>query len=647
MPLRYFVRPLGFFCIGTLLQPTATAQDLVMEDLLEMDISQLMQIDISISSRYEERQFTLPAASYIITREDIQRSGLQSLPELMRLVPGFQVGKIDANKWGINSRKTSSQFAGSMLVLMDGRTLYNPLFAGTRWGEQDYLLEDIERIEVIRGPGGASWGANAVDGIINIITRSAEQSQGVYLSAGGGIGETRSDINTRYGFAIDKSTHLRIYEKTRRLDRGEYLDDQDSNNNGYFPVGQASHDDGRLSQTGFRLDKKLASDQSHFTLQGDYYSGKLHDIRDTSFSVEENSIDVSGGNLLSRWSGRLSSNSNFNLQAYVDQSKRADSSFIDEYSIADIDFQHMINFDRHAFSWSINLRRTSDKTSNPSVFALLPSARTDRMISAFIQDRWEISKDKLWLTAGLKEENNDYTGNEYQPSLNLSWAASPRDTLWTSFSRVVRTPSRGDHNAVLDFGDGTFIPVSDPDMESKVVRVSEIGYRGVFAKHTLLEATAYYNKITDQNIDPNTAVAYRARGIEINTHHDISAQWKLEFWLAYQQLFEQLPDTLQTVEDRLIRSPTAHLRSYWNISPNWQFDTLLYYADNVKNSAGEIIHKNYNRLDLHIGWQARQSTRLDISLSNLLDDVHAESGENTRINTGVRRGIYTRLSVNF
>ena len=637
---------------GTLLnlsfssQALANTDSLDLEQLFDLDIQQLMDIEVTLSSRNQERQFSTPAASYVITREDIRRSGLRSIPELLRLVPGVHVGKIDANKWGINIRDNTNQFSGSMLVLMDGRTLYNPLFAGTRWEAQDYILEDIERIEVIRGPGGAAWGANAVNGIINIVTRTAHDTQGTLVFAGGGRGEVRTDLGFRHGLETGDKVHLRVYEKTRRTDRGEYLDNLVSNNDDDFPVGSDAFDDGRLNQTGFRLDWDIDK-QNAFTLQGDYYKGRLHDIRHLSFGVIPNEVNISGSNLLSRWNHRLNDNSSISLQAYLDSTERKDSSFEEEYTTADIDFQHDFTLASHAITWAVGARRTSDDTYNPSVFALSPASRTDRLYSAFVQDRWQAIENQLWLTLGLKEENNDFTGNEYQPSVKLAWTPDTKNTWWASFSKVVRTPSRGDHNAILDFGGGTTIAIGDPALESKQVKTSEIGYRSVISSHSLLDISLFYNHIDDKNVDPTAPREHHAKGIEINTHHEINNDWKIEFWIVSHQLYNEDPTTGIVAEDKQIADPSAHFRSYWNINSRWQLDMLLYYNDEEMHNSNTVTIESYTRVDFHIGWNPSTNLSVDMTLSNMLDDVHGEAREGTRINTGVNRGFYARLAYRF
>lgn len=637
---------IGLSTLLLISSPCLFAQTLDMDALFNMDIAELLNVDVSLSSRKEERQFTLAAASYVITQEDIQRSGHRSIPELLRLVPGFHVGKIDANKWGINSRSSTNQFTGSMLVMMDGRTLYNPLFAGTRWGEQDYFIEDIERIEVIRGPGGASWGANAVNGIVNIVTKSAKDTQGTYFYAGVGTGEVHADTGIRFGVKPSEDSYLRFYEKNRLTDNGEYLDNNESNNDGFFKVGDDAYDNGRLEQTGFRLDWDI-SPKNSLTIQGDTYSGKLRDIRTVSSTVAANDIEISGSNILTRWAHKVSSTSSFTLQSYLDLSQRSDDSFVDEYTIADIDFQHNIQLNNHAISWALGLRKTSDDTSNPATFTLNPSSRTDRLYSAFIQDKWEIISDELWLTMGLKEENNDYTGNEYQPSLKLAWAVNNHNTLWGSLSRVVRTPSRGDSDAILDFGAGGTVVIGDPELESKIVHVAELGHRGVISARTMVETALFYTRIRDHFLDPAALRDDHSYGIEINTHHEINDCWNIEFWVATHLLYSLDPATNETSQNKRIQNPTAHLRSYWDITPNWQFDTLIYFSGNETVSSGTEITKPLHRIDFHIGWKPKDGISLDITLSNMQDDTHDEARESTRINTGVNRGFYSKLSLAF
>jgi len=642
-------------------------EDTPFSTLLEMDISELMNIDVNLATRNQERLFTSPAAIYVITKEDIKRSGLRSIPELLRLVPGLHVGKIDANKWAINSRDVSSQFSASMLVMMDGRSLYTPLFNGTYWHIQDTLLEDIERIEIIRGSGGSAWGANAINGVINIITKSSTSTQGGYTHVGGGQGEMRSELAFRHGVKIDNNTSARFYAKTRHLDHGEYLNNTESNNNGFYPVGEEAFDDGQYAQTGFRIDSNTSADDL-LTFQVDYYQATSHDLRKNSLSTisDTNSIEASGVNLLSRWTHHFSEQSTITSQLYLDITDQQDDSFHDHQETIDLDMQHDYRWNNQLTSWGIAARRYSDNSGASNAtsavtprLSISPGDKTDRLYQLFVQNKSSLLDDKLTITVGSKFEDNDYSGNEYQPSARISWTPDETQTWWLAFSRSVITPTRGGQDLYLDFNDffascasvggtihpqlGCIIDVSTTD-DSTITKSTELGYRKSITKKHLIDLAVYYDKFSGFNSLQRT----HNYGIELNTRHELTDDWRLEFWLAQQKAF-LINNLNEEIERQSLQTPTMHIRSYWNIFDDWQLDILAYYVDEQHNTSGTtLITDAYTRIDMHIGWRIKSNMNLDIALTNINNEVHAEDREPlTRINTGIRRGIFAKLDYSF
>jgi len=635
-----------------------------------MDIHQLMNIPVSLASRTTDNLFSTPSASYVITREDIQRSGLRSIPELLRLVPGLQVGKIDANKWAITSRSLSGQFSGSMLVMMDQRILYNPLFSGTYWEVQDYVLADIERIEVIRGPGGASWGANASHGVVNIITRSANVTQGNYAHASLGKGETKSELSYRHGFS-NNSSNTRIYAKQRNSDQGKYLNDSISNNDNFFITGDDAHDDGTLKQLGFRSDISPSKNET-LTIQGDYSEGDLKDIRysDISNKVSENDIDTRNANIMARWSKQLNLGHSIQLNTYYDWADRSDDGFIDKREAFNIDFQHNFSINQHALSWGVEYRQSSDKTDTPtnnsSITARLsldPRNKTEDLEQLFIQDKFTLIDKKLQLVTGARYEHNDYTGNELQPNARLSYTPTDNTTYWLAASRSVRTPSRGDADLYLDFNDlisicgslgpdvindpvlGCIQPLNPEKLKADITKSYEFGYRNQFNQSSLLDIATFYNDI-HKNISTSSEATSRSYGAEIDFRYSLSRQLRLDIWYAKIKTFEDDSSGAEQIK-RGLRENSAHARLYWDINPKWQFDTLAYYASAIRRNNGSISSTSLNRLDAHIGWQLEKNLKLDLYLTNITDDVHGEERESTRINTGVPRGFLLSGSINF
>jgi len=656
---------LGVYLLLLSLEAKASSADYTMPELLDMDLSELMEIPVSLNGRQEQARFQTPAAVSIIHGVDIRRSGLRTIPELLRLVPGFHVGKIDANKWTISSRSVGSQFSGTMLVMLDGRTLYNPLFAGTYWEVQDTLLEDIDHIEVIRGPGGSLWGANAVTGIVNIVTKNARQTQGEQLILGAGSGDIRSEASYRHGVQVTEDSYARVYAKTRHQDNGEYIDGRYSTNDGYFNPGDEAYDQGRFSQAGFRWDMQRLAD--HFNVQGDYYQGYLQDIRYSSMAVAANDIHVYGANLSTSWQRRLSDHADFQLNAYFDISDRKDDSFEYHQHTLDLDFQHNFVWLEQQISWGLGTRQISDDTAMPissSPIAprlnLNPAVQTTNLYQFFIQDSVSLIPDTLKLYLGSRFEHNDFTGYEYQPSIRLGWTPDPHQTLWLAETRSVRIPSRGDLGLYLDYNDtspcpfsndptlGCVLLVNNPDAEADVVVTTELGYRVQINRQHSVDIALFYDDYQhDEVVDPNIInIKDNTRGIEINTWHQLTKSWHLELWYVQHQQFLKTPGGAK-VENSLIPLNSAHLRSYWSINQEWEWDVLVYFVDDTFSSSGTTVSPDYTRIDTRLGWKLNNNLSTDLVLRNLLDDVHVESYESTRINTGVPRSFEVKLDYRF
>lgn len=616
-------------------------------ELLALDIAELMDVPVSLVSRQEESQFSAPAAAYVITAEDIRRSGLRRIPELLRLVPGLHVSKLDANTWAISSRSQMTRFSDTMLVLMDGRTLYTPLFAGVYWDVQDTLIEDIERIEVIRGPGATLWGANAVTGVINIVTKRAQDTQGGLAYGGAGQGEMKAEGGLRYGTKLGERGHGRVYAKGYQTDSGEHLSVSESTNNGFFPVGAEADDDGRFAQTGFRYDQQDTGNGT-LTLQGDYYDGSFDNIRRKTFplSALPNTVDARGANLMARWSQNLSADSALSVQGYYDHTERVDDSFDDERNIADLEFQHSFSLPRQQIIWGGGYRRIHDDTAKTptGTFTLVPASRTDNLTNVFIQDRISLIDDRLFAIAGTKLEDNDYTGHEYEPNARLLWTPNVRQTLWLSGARAVRMPTRADFDATLDLG-FVQIPIGDPDTESFVVKAWELGYRQLLTNEAMIDIALFDNHYEDTfqpAVDPNPAGAItETHGAEVVARFRTAKNHRLEAWYVWQRGFE-FNASGEEVDSNAIPRHSAHLRSYWDATPAFSVDTLLYFVDDIPGVTRTI--PDYLRLDMRFAWRFRRGVETSLLFTNLLDSVHPETAsETTRVNTGVTRGAFLKL----
>ena len=465
-------------------------------DLLNMSLSQLSNVSVTSVSKKSEKASQAPAAIYVITQEDIHRSGATSIPEALRMVPGIQVAQAGSNQWAITSRGHNDQFANKLLVLMDGRTLYTPLFSGVYWDVQDTMLEDIERIEVIRGPGATLWGANAVNGVINIITKKAADSSGGIVNAGYGNHE-RGFVSGRYGGSLNEKTHYRGYAKFMRKDELEAVTGGDAN------------DAWRQGRGGFRVDYEH-SDRDDFTFQGDIYRGSS-DFPITTPSLAfpfaqsiSDQEDVSGANILTRWNRKLSENGNMSLQVYYDNASRSNAVLENSVHTFDVDFQHAFTpHQRHELVWGGGYRLVKDSIEDTIIVNFNPDNTNDNTFSAFVQDKVALSADELYLTLGSKFEHNDYTGFEYQPSAKLTWLLNDKQTLWTSVSRAVRTPNRGNSDAILSvltvptgnplLPAGFVSSVGNTELDSEELIAYEIGYKIQPKENLSIDISAFYN----------------------------------------------------------------------------------------------------------------------------------------------------------
>src|SRR6267378_752343 len=396
-----------------------------LDALKRLTLDQLMNIEVVSVAGRPERLSETASAIQVITQDDIRASGATSLPEALRLASNLQVAQLDSRQWAISARGFNSTTANKLLVLIDGRTVYTPLFSGVFWDEQEVSLTDIDRIEVISGPGATLWGANAVNGVINVITKDAKDTPGVALSGGGGT-ELRGFGTARYGGQVGSAARYRIYATRFARDPSA------------LPSGQDAVDDWHLGQGGFRADWD-ASTITHVTLQGDLYDGRIG-------QPSAGDITVSGGNVMAKWSRTISETSGLTAQLYYDRTNRdIPGTFGEDLDTYDVDLQHQTRLGaRHDLVWGLGYRLINDRITNTPALAFLPAHVARQWFTGFVQDEIALVPDRLHLALGTKIEHNDYTGFEIQPSGRVNWTLSPAATLWAAVSRAVRTPSRVD-----------------------------------------------------------------------------------------------------------------------------------------------------------------------------------------------------------
>jgi iron complex outermembrane receptor protein len=609
--------------------------------LADYSLEQLMNVSVEVSSasRKPQKLEDTAAAIHVITRQDIRRSGMTSLPELLRMVPGMQVAHIDGGSWAISSRGFNAKNSDNLLVMLDGRVLQTPTFTGVNWDMQDVVLEDVERIEVIRGPGGALWGANAVTGIINVITRSASATQGGMLS--GGAGNYEHQGTARFGGKLGETGHFRIYAKDAAQDNSK-------------PASNvAAHDRHDLRSAGFRTDWDVSGGNS-LTVQGDTYTGSS-DHTGTIVALTPPystptgyTIGLDGGNLLARWKSALSVTDEWALQFYYDTYQRRYFNLGEQRDTYDLDFQHHLLWNgRHDIVWGAGYRQTRDQMDNTFAVSYTPASRTDSVISAFFQDEIAL-KDNLHLIAGTKFEHNDYTGSEHQPSLRLRWNIDGRQTAWAAVSRAVHTPSRTDADgqvvaAVIKPGVTTFVTrlQNNPAIQPEHVLSYEAGYRSQLTEQVQMDVAAFYsehnNLMTIERGANFVEGAYTViplvfhnmasattRGLEWSGNWRPTDKWQFKAawsWLKM-DIRRDVGSNDTSIGTEVGRSPQNQFQFHALHSPadNVDLGTSLYYVDSLPS----LNVPSYARLDARIGWRIGRGLELSLTGRNLLDPSHPE-----------------------
>jgi iron complex outermembrane receptor protein len=608
-----FLRALFAFGLAASGCQPAVAAD---RDLAELSLEELGAVIVTSVSGRAERLSDAPASIYVISSEDIRRSGVRNLPEALRLAPNLQVARTSASSYAISSRGFNNAIGNKLLVLIDGRTVYTPLFSGVFWDQQDVMLEDVERIEVISGPGATLYGANAVNGVINVITRPASAAQGGLVAAG--IGNRDHSVAVRYGGTLGDDAHYRVYVRNLGLDHTERVN------------GSAVPDAWRRNQAGFRLDWAQA-DRS-LTVQGDAYTGKGEE------RPVAGALEVGGANLLGRWKQKFSSGADIQVQTYFDRSEREDRvGFQGDVNVFDIEFRNGIPIGAHKVLWGAGYRQARDNippTLPPLAIVFVPQNRTLTWENVFVQDEIRLTPT-LAFTAGLKLESNDYTGWEKLPSARLAWKPTDRQLVWGAVSRAVRAPARLDRDFRLVFTPINFAFINGgPYFESEVAKVYEIGYRGQPTSDLTYSLTAFrhdYEKLRSGMPAP-AVIENRISGFENGvegwfTYQAMSA-WRLSggFSTLRQHLGVERGSTDPTGPIALGNDPDYQwtLRSSFDLPENQELDVMARRVGALPLQALGVTVPAYTAVDVRWGWRIRPSLEVSLTLQNLFDSTHPE-----------------------
>lgn len=660
-------------CVLCLLSITATVcAQKPGTDLTTKSIEDLMDIEVTSVAKKEEKLFQTPAAVYVITQEDIRRSGMTSLPDLLRLAPGLDVARIDGSKWAVSARGFNGRFANKLLVLIDGRSVYSPETSGVYWEVQDMLLEDIERIEIIRGPGGTLWGANAVNGVINIITKHTRDTQGGLVTAGSGS-EERGLGSIRYGGKIGEKSYYRIYAKY--FNRASMVDAE----------GSDVRDGQNSARGGGRADLRL-NDRDSLIIEGDIYHSNIREIP-TAITLSapfapfiNRPGEFAGGNILGRWTRAFSDRSDMALQIYYDRFRRDIYDLPERINTFDMDFQHHFAFgNRHDLVWGIGHRVVSDGTDSTSVSGVQynPKAMTVQLFSAFAQDELTLVKDRLRLMLGAKFERNHFSGFELQPGFRLSWTPSQHQTIWGSISRAVRTAARNDTGirvnlAAFPTPDATPAVLAlfgNPNFKSEEALAYEAGYRAQPSKKLSLDIATFYNSYdhlqTRERGTPffeadaqfsrivipltfDNLMRGKTYGAETSVNLSIVKSWELTGSYSFLQMrlhpYAESHDSRAKAIEGNSPQHQFQVRSHLRLPSNFELDSSLYFVSRLAN----LDIPSYARLDVRLGWLIGEGIELSTGGQNLLDSRRIEfTGETGVKSSYIKRSAFGKLTWKF
>ena len=608
-------------CTLACVLPAAAATQLPStRQLSELSLEQLAAFEITSVSRRAEPLAEAPATVFVLTAEDIRRSGARSLPDVLRLAPNLQVAQAHANGYAVRARGVQNNSANKLLVLIDGRSVYTPLFAGVFWDVQEVMLEDIERIEVVSGPGGTLWGVNAVNGVINVITRDAERTQGTLVA--GDVGETHSGAAARHGGAVGDG-HVRVFAK--------YVDREPTRTAADVEVQDGAY----LTLAGFRGDWKRASDE--LRVSGNAYRGLIGQPRPGSISIGGvelalQPIPVEGANLTASWARRLTNGSEVLLQAYYDRTSRTvRPTFAEDLDIFDLHFQHSLDASApRSFVWGAGYRRAHDRIENGTVFAFLPARLDQSWASVFGQADAELS-EKVRATVGVRLERNDYTGTEVLPNLRLAWTPAEGSLLWAVAARAVRAPSRLDRDAFVP-ATPPFILAGGPNARAEVATSLELGYRGR-AGTLAWSATVFraeYDHLHTQEIAPSgtfltfdSLMEATTTGVEAWATWSATPRWRLSAgYAALRETFRLKPGSNDAAAAAAAGRDPAHswvLRSAFDLSDTLELDLVVRASAALANPSVP----SYRTADLRLGWRPLPNLELALVARNL-GGGHAE-----------------------
>lgn len=628
-----------------------------------------MNVEVTSVAKKEQKISRTGSAVFAITEEDIRRSGATNVPDVLRMVPGVQVAQLDANIWVICVRGFSDRFADKVLVLIDGRTVYTPTSSGVYWDQQDVPLEDVERIEVIRGPGGTVWGANAVNGVISITTKNARQTKGGLVSSASGSEESSSGV-AQWGGAAGQTGAYRLFGKYDGI--------------GSLPLadGTPGGDGWHLWHTGFRSDLDVSAKDS-LTVQGDFLRTSEGEILNVVLANQlpqqptfGSRTSVYAGNILERWNRKISEDSSMALQAYYDGYDRHEEGGYEGRRTFDLDFQNHVKVNaRHDLVWGLGFRTTSDNLTPKYSKSYVPAQRTDNLFNAFLQDEMMVAND--WhLVVGSRLEHNSYTGFEFEPGAQLVWTPTERQSVWASAARAIRQPARADTGIRIDLaivplnngGFGVKEVTADPNRKAEELIAYQFGYRAEISKKLSLDVATFWNRYhhlqTDEpgtpfftnspapphEVFPETSTDHahaRTYGVEAFFNWTVTQRWRVSPGYTFLQMAVN-PDasSLDTSVSGQGGDAPKHaytIRSQVTLPRNLEWDTSFYFVGALPDQGISA----YDRLDTRLGWRLGETSEVSVVGQNLLAPRHGEFGDDAPLHTLAQRSLFAKLEWHF
>ncbi len=677
VPLRA-VSPILRYCLVLLLLSSEPAfaeypaapdgQSDFLPTIARLELQDLLTQEVTSVLRKEQTLSTAPAAIFVLTAEDIRRSGATNIPDLLRIVPGVTVVRNNANSWSITARGFDTNGSAKLLVLIDGRSVYTPLFSGVFWDVQDVIFDDIERIEVIRGPGAVSWGENAVNGVINIITKRAKDTQGWFFEGGGGK-EEQGFGSLQYGGQAGEDTSYRVFGKFFKRDSFTEAN------------GENAQDGWDMARGGFRLDSKL-SKRDDVSVQGALYNGdsaarvdRFESFAPPFTRLLKDDTDLGGGHLMATYNHTFSADSELTVRSYYDRTERFTQSAGEERDTWDLDVQHHLRAsETHDLVYGGDIRFSNDEIRNGTDLQFDPTTQTDHLFTLFVQDQITIVPERFSLIPGIKLGYNSYSHMEYQPALKAVWTPGRDKTLWGSVSRAVRIPARLDQD-VIAYGNGAVLPDGTPavlqvlgskDFEGEDLMAYEIGFRAEPVSSFSYDIATFFHRYRDLLsaemlppalvTDPGPPHLVSPLLINNEAHGDTfgaetAVSWKPADTVALTATYSFTKVNLapnagqsdigsQTTERRTPVNQ-AGLRAHINLPWNLELDPALYYVDSTPGNDTD----SYIRADARLGWLMHKNASVEFVVQDLFDNAHTESASGR--NVGIERAYFGRVKLKF